>query len=58
MRFNPKADLDTGRVSDGGGSGGGLPIPQTRAGGGAAGLIIMVLVYVVRAFIRSRRRTV
>lgn len=57
MRFNPKARLDTGRVSDGGGGGGGggmggggmrLPIPGgTRAGGGIGGLIIIVLLIVL-----------
>ena len=43
MRFNPKARLDTGQVSDGGRGGGGgmggggmrIPIPGgTKAGGG------------------------
>ncbi|CAM3787722.1 KPN_02809 family neutral zinc metallopeptidase [Nocardioides zeicaulis] len=53
MRFNPKARLDTSRVSDGGrGSGGGggmrMPIPGgTRAGGGVGVLIIVVLFFIV-----------
>lgn len=53
MRFNPKARLDTSRVSDGGrGSGGGggmrLPIPGgTRAGGGVGVLVIVVLFFIV-----------
>lgn len=52
MRFNPKADISRGRVSDagGGGRGGGLggggmriPIPGgTRAGGGIGGVILVV----------------
>lgn len=49
MRFNPKARLDTSRVSDGGSGGGGggqmrMPIPGgMRAGGGIGGLVIIVL---------------
>ncbi|QIX26777.1 peptidase [Nocardioides sp. JQ2195] len=57
MRFNPKARLDKGQVSDaggGGGRGGGLgggggmrlPIP-TGAGGGKLGLAIAVIFFVV-----------
>ena len=57
MRFNPRARLDTGRVSDsgrGGGPGGGrggpmrIPIPGgTKAGGGIGGLLIVVLIIVL-----------
>jgi predicted metalloprotease len=54
MRFNPKARLDTGRVSDGGrggGTGGGpmrIPLPGgTRAGGGIGGLLIIILFIVL-----------
>ncbi|SED22146.1 hypothetical protein SAMN04489844_3948 [Nocardioides exalbidus] len=53
MRFNPKADISKGRVSDAGGRGGGggmsgggmrMPIPGgMRAGGGIGGIIIVVL---------------
>jgi len=56
MRFNPKARLDTGKVSDGGGGGGGLggggmrlPIPGgTKAGGGIGGVIIIILIIVLQ----------
>ncbi|GGD25958.1 neutral zinc metallopeptidase [Nocardioides daphniae] len=50
MRFNPKASLDTGRVSDRGGSGlgggsNGIPIPGgVKAGGGAGMLIVLIIV--------------
>ena len=53
MRFNPKADISGGRVRDaGGGSGGGspmrIPIPGgTRAGGGIAGVVIVILFIVL-----------
>jgi predicted metalloprotease len=58
MRFNPKATISRGRVSDagrggGGGFGGGgggmrLPIPGgTRAGGGLGGILIIVLFLVL-----------
>ena len=55
MRFNPKADISTGRVSDAGGGGGGggggqmrLPIPGgTRAGGGIGGILILILFVVL-----------
>lgn len=56
MRFNPKARLDTSRVGDGGaGRGGGMsggpmrvPLPGgARAGGGFAGLLIIVLFIVL-----------
>jgi predicted metalloprotease len=59
MRFNPKARLDTGRVSDGGRGGGGLggglggggmrlPIPGgAKAGGGIGGLLIIILIVIV-----------
>jgi predicted metalloprotease len=49
MRFNPKADISKGRVSDSGGIGGGggpmrIPIPGgTRAGGGIGGILIIIL---------------
>lgn len=52
MRFNPKARLDKGQVSDAGGGGGGggggmrFPIP-TGAGGGKLGLAIAVIFFVV-----------
>ncbi|WP_340538365.1 KPN_02809 family neutral zinc metallopeptidase [Nocardioides sp. GXZ039] len=57
MRFNPKARLDTGRMSDagrgGGGGGGGLgggggriPIPGGLAGGGGILGVIVVIVFV------------
>src|SRR3954452_2377225 len=57
MRFNPKARIDSGKVSDAGGGGGGgglggggggmrLPIP-TGAGGGKLGLLIAVIFFVV-----------
>jgi predicted metalloprotease len=57
MRFNPKARLDTSRVRDsgrgggGGGMGGGgmrLPIPTGgKAGGGVAGLLVLILFVVL-----------
>lgn len=54
MRFNPKARLDTGQVSDsggGGGLGGGgtrLPIPGgVRAGGGITGLLLVLALFVI-----------
>jgi predicted metalloprotease len=53
MRFNPKADISGGRVSDagrGGGGGGGMrmPIPGgTRAGGGIGGILIVILFVVL-----------
>ena len=53
MRFNPKADISGGRVSDAGGGGmsGGpmrLPIPGgSKAGGGLGGLLIIVLFVVL-----------
>ena len=55
MRFNPKARLDRGQVSDsggGGGFGGGgsrIPIPGgAKAGGGIGGLLIILLVIVLQ----------
>ena len=58
MRFNPKADISGGRVSDsgrGGGGGGGMggggmriPLPGgTKAGGGIGALLIVVLFIVL-----------
>ena len=54
MRFNPKARLDTSKIGDsgrGGGSGGGgmrIPIPTGgKAGGGMAGLILVIVLVVV-----------
>src|SRR6476661_4989494 len=52
MRFNPKARLDTGRVSNsGGGLGGGrtsgIPIPGGLAGGGIGGVIVTIIVVVL-----------
>lgn len=56
MRFNPKARLDTGKVSDGGGRRGGglggggmrLPIPGgSKAGGGIGGLLVIILLVVL-----------
>ena len=60
MRFNPKAGIDTGRVQDMGGSGGGstssgrLPVPMPQSGGGRVGLAIMLLGLLYR-FWQSRR---
>jgi predicted metalloprotease len=50
MRFNPKARLDTGQVSDSGGGGGSrLPIPGgAAAGGGLGGLLILLLFIAVQ----------
>jgi uncharacterized protein len=55
MRFNPKADIDTGRVQDAGSSGGSstLPIP-TSMGRGKVGLILLILGFVVK-YLASRR---
>ncbi|CUR57735.1 conserved hypothetical protein [metagenome] len=56
MRFNPKARLDTSRVSDGGGrsgGGGGLGGGQIqmpggmKAGGGVAGIVIILIILAV-----------
>jgi predicted metalloprotease len=59
MRFNPRARIDKGRVSDSGGRGGGLPgfpgggggtripIPTGRAGG-IGGLLLILLVIVLQ----------
>ena len=54
MRFNPKARLDSGQVSDGGGGGGlggggmRLPIPGgAKAGGGLGGIVIIILFVVL-----------
>ena len=54
MRFNPKARLDTSRVSDrgrgGGASGGGMRMPLpggAAAGGGIGGLVIIILFLVL-----------
>ncbi|GAB2861999.1 KPN_02809 family neutral zinc metallopeptidase [Nocardioides pacificus] len=56
MRFNPKARLDTGRVSNRGGGGragggfqrgGGLPLPGGAAGGGIGGAVVLVIVFVI-----------
>ncbi len=53
MRFNPKADISTGRVGDAGSSGGGggpmrIPLPGgTKAGGGIGGILIIVLFVVL-----------
>ena len=64
MRFNPKARLDTGQVSDGGRGGGGgmggggmrIPIPGgTKAGGGIGGILIIIL-FVVLTQCTGRRR--
>jgi uncharacterized protein len=59
MRFNPRARIDTSKVSDagrgGGRRGGGsmqLPIPGgMKTGGGVAGLIIVVLFVVLNSFL-------
>ena len=55
MRFDPKADIEAGRVDDAGGSGGRsrLPFP-TSAGGGKLGLILLVVGFVVK-YLASRR---
>ena len=59
MRFNPKADISTGRIDDAGsGSGSGrsrLPIPTT-AGGGKMGLIVLIVGFLVK-YLASRRST-
>ena len=55
MRFNPKARLDTGRVSDrgrgrgGGASGGGMrmPLPGGAAAGGGIGGVIIIILFLV-----------
>ncbi len=55
MRFNPKARLDTGRISDsgrGGGRGGGgggmqIPFPGGAKAGGGLGMIVVVLLFLV-----------
>ncbi|WP_235735153.1 KPN_02809 family neutral zinc metallopeptidase [Nocardioides alcanivorans] len=53
MKFNPKANIGAGRVSDAGSGGGGggagrLPIPTGKmAGGGGIGLVIVIIVLVV-----------
>ena len=52
MRFNPKARLDTGRVSDSGGRGGGMGGPMrlpggSMAGGGVGGVLLLLLLFVV-----------
>ena len=50
MRFNPKARLDTGRVSDaggGGGGGGGIRLPGAVAGGGGVVGVIVVVVFIL-----------
>ncbi|WP_110205601.1 neutral zinc metallopeptidase [Nocardioides daejeonensis] len=51
MRFNPKANIGSGRVSDAGSGGGGgrrMPIPTGRmAGGGGLGLVLVIIIYVV-----------
>ena len=53
MRFNPRARLDTGQVSDSGrgGLGGGgmrIPIPGgTKAGGGIGGLLLLLVLFIV-----------
>lgn len=52
MRFNPKARLDTGRVSDAGGRGGGMGGPMrlpsgSMAGGGIGGVLLLLLLFVL-----------
>jgi predicted metalloprotease len=52
MRFNPKADISGGRVSDAGRGGGGggmrMPLPGgARAGGGIGGILIVILFLVL-----------
>jgi predicted metalloprotease len=59
MRFNPKARIDTGRVSDsgrgrgrgGGGAGGGglngIPIPSNIGKGGIGGVVVVILFLVL-----------
>lgn len=55
MRFNPRARLDSSRISDGGGRGGGMsggpmriPLPGgTKAGGGIGGVLLIVLFVVL-----------
>lgn len=53
MRFNPKADISGGRVSDAGRGGGGggpmrIPLPGgTKAGGGIGGILIIILFVVL-----------
>ncbi len=53
MRFNSKARLDTGRVSDSGSAGGRsggqmrMPIPGGAAGGGIGGVLVVILILVL-----------
>ena len=55
MRFNPKAQIDTGRVQDAGTSGGSMGLPTSRtAGGGKIGLLLLVLGIIFK-FVQSRR---
>lgn len=56
MRFNPKARIDNGGVSDAGGStgGGAFPIPS-RGGAGKTGLVIMLISLLLRWFMNRRR---
>ena len=55
MRFNPKADIDSGRVEDSGTGGGAsqLPIPKS-AGGGKLGLVLLIVGFLVK-YLASRR---
>ena len=55
MRFDPKADIEAGRVDDPGGSGGRSRLPSpTTAGGGKLGLILLIVGFVVK-YLASRR---
>ena len=51
MRFNPRARLDRGRVSDAGGrgrgGGAGIPIPGGAKAGGGIGAVVVVILFIV-----------
>ncbi|QZY27607.1 KPN_02809 family neutral zinc metallopeptidase [Nocardioides coralli] len=65
MRFNPRARLDTGRMRDTGGRGGSrgggggavrIPVPTgAKAGGGAVGLLVILLLVVLTQCVGGSR---